>query len=252
MAAPAADAAGRCWAREPSRVPATAIRPRPGAATGQEACLGEPFGSDVLQAALAHVLAGEHDGQQLRGVARQRRARVGAVIGSNGSGDVVSATRIDGHSSGVPWLRQGRAGRTRAQASPRQEIGSCETGLSWGKLWTVRFTEFPRPRPDVHGPPSPAGFGISRVLGSGGSSRHTANRLWRPGTVTSRLASGEEPIAVSFTPFVLEAAAAEGPPPPRSVLSRERWRRAEGKAAQTAAFDHEQEPALSVSAAQAG
>ena len=59
-----------------------------------------------------------------------RRLRVGAVIGGDGSGDVVSATLVDGHSSGVPWLCRGRAGRSRARASPRQEIGSCETGLS--------------------------------------------------------------------------------------------------------------------------
>ena len=31
-------------------------------------------------------------------------------------------------------------------------------------------------RLDVHGPPSPVGFGISRVLGSASSLRHTANR----------------------------------------------------------------------------
>jgi hypothetical protein len=54
-------------------------------------------------------------------------------------------------------------------------IRSCETGLSWGTLLVSR-QQFPGPRPDVSGPPSPAGLGISRVLGSGGSSRHTANR----------------------------------------------------------------------------
>ena len=89
-----------------------------------------------------------------------------AVIGRDGSDDVVSATRLDGHSSGVPWLGQGRARQARARASPWQEIGSCETGLSWGMTADCRDQQFPRPRPDVHGPPSPAGFGISRVLGS--------------------------------------------------------------------------------------
>ena len=101
---------------------------------------------------------------------------MGAVIGGNGSGDVVSATRVDGHSSGVPWLCQGRAGQARAQTSPRQEIGSCETGLSWGMLWIVEINEFPGPRPDVHGPPSPAGFGISRVLGSAAPQSARRNR----------------------------------------------------------------------------
>ena len=64
----------------------------------------ESFRSDGLLASLAHILGGKHDGQQPGGVARQRRARVGAVIGVDGGGDVISAARVDGHSSGVPWL----------------------------------------------------------------------------------------------------------------------------------------------------
>ena len=36
--------------------------------------------------------------------------RVGAVIGDNSDGDLVSATRVDGHNSGVPRL---------AEAAPR-------------------------------------------------------------------------------------------------------------------------------------
>src|SRR6476660_3311946 len=67
----------------------------------------EAFSSKVLQAPLAYVLGREHDGQQSRSVARQRPLRVGAVMGGNGSGDVISATLGDGHSSGVPWLCQG-------------------------------------------------------------------------------------------------------------------------------------------------
>jgi hypothetical protein len=106
----------------------------------------------------------------------------------------------------------------RGHKHPRARNRPCETGLSWGMVVLSRH-QFPGPRPDVHGPPLPAGFGISRVLGSVGSSRSATNRLWRQGSVTPRLASGEEPIAVSFPPFVLEAAAAKGPPPPRSVLS---------------------------------
>src|SRR6185312_12967820 len=96
-----------------------------------------------LLALLAHVLGWKHDGQQPGGVARQRRARVGTVIGGNGSGDVVSATRGSGHSSAVLRLAEGRAGRTRARASPRQEIGSCETGLSWGMLCLQTRQRFP-------------------------------------------------------------------------------------------------------------
>jgi hypothetical protein len=51
--------------------------------------------------------------------------------------------------------------QARAQTPPWQEIASCETGLSWERLAIVRSLSFPGPRPDVHGPPSSAGFGIS-------------------------------------------------------------------------------------------
>ena len=68
---------------------------------------------------------------------------MGAVIGLDGGEDGVSAAAAHGHGSGVPWLRQGRAGQTRARASPRQEIGSCETGLSWGMLLIVKISRFP-------------------------------------------------------------------------------------------------------------
>ena len=91
---------------------------------------------------------------------------MGAVIGSDGSGDVVSATRSMGIARVFLGWAKAAHRQARAQASPRQEIGSCETGLSWGRLLIVRSSSFPGPRPDVHGPPSSAGFGISRVLGS--------------------------------------------------------------------------------------
>ena len=79
---------------------------------------GESFGGDVFKAALAHVIAGEHGGQQPGGVARQRRARIGAVMGGNGSDDVVSATRIDRHSSGVLGCAKA-ARRRRGHEHPR-------------------------------------------------------------------------------------------------------------------------------------
>ena len=46
-----------------------------------------------------------------------------------------------------------RDSQARARASPGQEIGSCETGLSWEMLWIAKSQSFPGPRPDVHGPP---------------------------------------------------------------------------------------------------
>ena len=134
-----------CWAREPSRAPATAIQPRPGTATGREACSGESFGGDVFQAALAHVIAGEHGGQQAGGVARQRRARVGAVMGGNGSDDVVSATRIDRHSSGVLGCAKAAPGQDAGTSIPVARFRGCETGLSSGRLLIARSHEFPRP-----------------------------------------------------------------------------------------------------------
>jgi len=59
----------------------------------------------------------------------------------------------------------------------------------------IAVSEFPRPRPDVHGPPSPAGFGISRVLGSAGS---YANRRKQRGVVSlsHAIASLKAPISV--------------------------------------------------------
>ena len=71
----------------------------------------------------------------------------------------------------------------------------------------VRSTQFPRPRPDVHGPPSSAGFGISRVLGSAGSSRHTANRRGgrSPCTTESRRSKGGSLWKV-WCPWMLDLA----------------------------------------------
>ena len=55
---------------------------------------------------------------------------------------------------------------------PTARKGSCETGLKSGMLVFARQRD-PRHRPDVHGPPSPVGFGISglwvrRLLGQRG------------------------------------------------------------------------------------
>ena len=177
MAAPAAGAGDRCRAQRPNpaacdRNPASTRRRN----TAGKALSAEPFRSNVLQASLAHVLRGEHGGQQPCGVARQRRLRVGAVIGGNGSGDVVSATQVGGHSSGVPRLCRGRAGQARARASPRQEIGSCETGLSWGMLLIVEISSSSPASAGCSWPALPAGFGISRVLGSAAPRSARRNR----------------------------------------------------------------------------
>ena len=110
------------------------------------------YGSAKMLAWLVHE-QGEHGGQRAGGVARQRRARMGAVMGGNGSDDVVSATRIDGHSSGVLGCAKAAPGQDAGTSIPVARIRSCETGLSWGKLRFVRNQSFPGPRPDVHGPP---------------------------------------------------------------------------------------------------
>ena len=72
------------------------------------------------------------------------------------------------------WAKAARR-QARARVSPRQNRASCETGLSWGMLLIVQISSFPglgrmfvaRPR---------GGLWLFRVLGSAGSSRHTANR----------------------------------------------------------------------------
>ena len=92
----------------------------------------EPFRSNGPLASLAHILRGKHDGQQPCGVARQRGIGVVAVIGGNGSGDLVSATRVDGHSGGVPWSvpRPHRSGA--GTRSPLPEIGVVKSGRTGG------------------------------------------------------------------------------------------------------------------------
>jgi hypothetical protein len=50
----------------------------------------EPFRNDGVPASPAHVLRGEHDGQQPSGVAWQRGSGVIAVIGGDGSGKRVA------------------------------------------------------------------------------------------------------------------------------------------------------------------
>src|SRR5262249_37678978 len=83
----------------------------------------EPFRGNGLLASSAHILTAKHDGEQPDGVAGQACTRMGAVIGVNGSGDVLWATQVDGHGWGVRWLRQGAPGRTRARASLWQAKG---------------------------------------------------------------------------------------------------------------------------------
>jgi hypothetical protein len=53
----------------------------------------EAFGCQHVEALLADVIGSEHDGEQSGRRARQTAAGVGSVVGVNGSGDVVSATR---------------------------------------------------------------------------------------------------------------------------------------------------------------
>ena len=53
---------------------------------------------------------------------------------------------------------------------PRGKKNLLRNGPELREALVVQSAEFPGPRPDVRGPPSSAGFGVSRVLGSVGSS----------------------------------------------------------------------------------
>ena len=167
MAAPAADAAGRCWA---SRAEPALLRQEPGLDQAPQQSREACFGRTLRPRCPPGCVGTRPRWRTWRPAAVRRCAaaapRVGAVIGGNGSGDVVSATRIDGHSSGVPWLCQGRAGSGAGTSIPVARNRSCETGLSWGMLLIARSQQFPRPSAGCSWPALPAGFGISRVLGS--------------------------------------------------------------------------------------
>ena len=56
---------------------------------------------------MAHVRISEHDGEQPGGPEWQPGLGIGAIMGGNDSSDLVSSTRINGHSSGAPrsWPR---------------------------------------------------------------------------------------------------------------------------------------------------
>ena len=56
-----------------------------------------------------------------------------------------------------------RQARARVCSAPNR---GCQIGGRCGRLVIVQVISFPASRLDVHGPPSSAGFGISRVLGS--------------------------------------------------------------------------------------
>ena len=173
MAAPAAVGGDRCGAQRPPPLSRQESGLSEAIQRSREVLSTEPLASNLQQASLAHILGGKHDGQEPCGVARQPRLRVGAVIGRHRSSNIVSATLVNGHTSGVPWLYQGRATSGAGTSIPTARNRLLRNGPELGDAGVVQ-TPVPRPRPDVHGPPSPAGLGISRVLGSAGSSR-TAN-----------------------------------------------------------------------------
>ena len=135
IAAPAADAADRCPARRPSLVSWTGTRPRRGAARSQARLFR--LNPSVAQCRPGCVGTHPQSGTWRPGAARRCAAacyRVGAVIGGNGSGDLVSATLVDGHSSGVPRSGRGPPAPGVGTNIPVARKGSCETGLSWGMV----------------------------------------------------------------------------------------------------------------------
>src|SRR5689334_25421881 len=82
------------------------------------------------------------------------------VIGLDGGSDRLATGGNSRHGSAPSALPKPPAPGVGTNI-PVARKGSCETGLSWGMVLIVRQHQFPA-RPDVHGPPFPAGFGISR------------------------------------------------------------------------------------------
>ena len=172
---PAAGAAGRCGPQRRTLTPGQEPGLEQAPQRRREAPSVEAFGCNVLQASLAHILRGKHDGQQSPGVAGQPRLRVGAVIGRHRSGDVVSATQVDGHSSGVPRLCQGRAGRSRAHA-PRGKKKRLPNGHDVGETGVLRVQSVPRPLAGCSWPAFTGGLWHFWVLGSAAPSVTRRNR----------------------------------------------------------------------------
>ena len=89
-----------------------------------------------LQAQLADIVAGEHDGEQTGGWRGSRAVGWARLWASTAA---AMAFRRDIARVFLGWAKAAHR-QARAQASPWQEIPSCETGLSWGRLAIVRFT----------------------------------------------------------------------------------------------------------------
>ena len=176
MAAPVADAADTCWAREPSRAPATAIQPRPGTATGREAC----FGQILRRRCLPGCVGTRHRWRTWRPADGRRcaaTARLGLALSWAATAATMSSRRrgsmgIARVSLAAPRPRDVRRGHEH----PRGKNQVLRNGPELGEALDCPGSEFPRPSAGCFRPALVAGLGISRVLGSGGSSRHTANR----------------------------------------------------------------------------
>jgi hypothetical protein len=84
-----------------------------------------------------------------------------AVIGGDGRGNLVSATRVDGHSSGVPRLCRGRARAGAGTNIPTARNRLLRNGPELGNAGFAK-TPVSRPSAGCSWPALPAGFGISR------------------------------------------------------------------------------------------
>ena len=97
------------------------------------------------------------------------------------------------HGSGVPWLRQGRATSGAGTNIPTARNRLLRNGPELGETADCQTAVSPASA-GCSWPALVAGFGISRVLGSAGSSRHTANRRGGRSALHDGIASLQAPV----------------------------------------------------------
>ena len=146
-----------------ARLLATRSRPRPGRAAPWAASRRSPRAFSVSWLR-----------QQTSSVSNMTASRRAAGRGSRAVGwarlwtstAAAMAFRRDIARVFLGWAKAAHR-QARARASPWQENTLLRNGPELGDALDCQVIRVSRPnRPDVHGPPSSAGFGISRVLGS--------------------------------------------------------------------------------------
>jgi hypothetical protein len=106
-ASAAAGGDDRCSGHDLGSAPWTGVRPRSGRAAAERPSSCRTPHRKVLQAALAHIAAAEHDGEQAGSLGRQEWLPVGGVMDCDGSLELSSARQWRGLLGGGSWPAPG-------------------------------------------------------------------------------------------------------------------------------------------------